>query len=398
MTHNTAFKIDGYTFCGITRAEKSGGVGILVRDDIKHIVTPHEPIKEGILVRDDIKHIVTPHEPIKEVQMFWVSIQRKNDLPIFCGVYYGKQESRTSLSQITLEMDNLTEEILDKSREGEILIFMDGNAKIGILDECISRNGRLLLQVAEECDLEFINLSPLCTGKVTRVNRNRPSERSAIDFVLSSQGTTSCITEMVIDEEEKFLLTGKKSTDHNSIILKMKMGSCDKKAPQQKVTKWRLSAPTECWDEFQRKLEELSHFSVELIENPENDIDENYGEWTKEIETIALNTIGKTTFRANRRQKESKELQSLRKEKRESKKAFEKETDDVLKKMKLDLYIDKQKEVREQIESDNRDKVQKRFEKMAAEEHGFWNLCREQSKDVMNDWSAVKDEQGIKGY
>ena len=162
-----SFKIEGYTFCGKSRSTNTNG-------DV------------GILVSNEIKKHTTPHEPIKDIEIFWISIQREGNVPVYCGVYYGKQESRNSNEQIKKEMDDLCEEILDKKREGEVILFMDANAKIGILNENISRNGRYLLNVVEECDLEIINMSEVCEGSVTRVNRKKPDERSAIDFVMAT--------------------------------------------------------------------------------------------------------------------------------------------------------------------------------------------------------------------
>ena len=60
------------------------------------------------------------------------------------GTYYGRRETRTNKDKIEQEMQLLTEEIEDMKSEGEILIVMDGNAKLGLLGEEPSRNGRLL--------------------------------------------------------------------------------------------------------------------------------------------------------------------------------------------------------------------------------------------------------------
>ena len=83
-----------------------------------------------------------------------------------------------------LEMDKLGEEIHEKKAEGDVILFMDGNGKIGILGEEKSRNGKMLLDVFEECELEVMNLSDKCIGSVTRVNREKNEERSTIDFLL----------------------------------------------------------------------------------------------------------------------------------------------------------------------------------------------------------------------
>ena len=42
-----------------------------------------------------------------------------------------------------------TEELIDMQPEGEVLLFMDANAKMGLMAEQVPGNGRLLLQMEE---------------------------------------------------------------------------------------------------------------------------------------------------------------------------------------------------------------------------------------------------------
>ena len=69
----------------------------------------------------------------------WISVRKSGLPPFFIGTYYGKQETRTSVCQIETEMHLLKEELLETQKEGELLLIMDGNAKIGILNEPISQ-------------------------------------------------------------------------------------------------------------------------------------------------------------------------------------------------------------------------------------------------------------------
>ena len=62
------------------------------------------------------------------------------------GVYYGKQES-CSIDDIEKEYLLLQEEILEMKNDGDILLTMDANAKIGLLGENPSRNGKKLIKV-----------------------------------------------------------------------------------------------------------------------------------------------------------------------------------------------------------------------------------------------------------
>ena len=110
----------------------------------------------------------------------WVSVRRKNLPPLFMGIYYGKQECRTTKAEIEVEMQLLNEEIEEMSREGEIFIAMDANAKVGLLGETISRNGQILLQTFENTGLIIMNESEKCHGRVTRQNTKNCQEKSAI--------------------------------------------------------------------------------------------------------------------------------------------------------------------------------------------------------------------------
>ena len=164
---NTGINFNNYIFFGRKREGKVGG-GV------------------GILVRNDIKRNVAPHTTERNLEIQWVSVRRKCLPPLYIGTYYGKQETRTSKLEIENEMRNLTEEIEEIKKEGEVLMIMDGNAKIGLLNEDKSRNGKLLLEVFEKSGLHVMNNSTKCTGKITRMNTKNKDEYSAIDFVLSS--------------------------------------------------------------------------------------------------------------------------------------------------------------------------------------------------------------------
>ena len=148
---NTGMSINGYTFYGRKREGGSGG-GV------------------GVFVRNDIRQNVAPHTSDRCIEMMWISIRRKNLPPLMVGVYYGKQETRTSKNEIEKEMMLLREEIQEMKDEGEIMIAMDGNAKIGILGEEKTRNGKLLLQVFDDAGLKVMNRSKKCDGRVTRMN------------------------------------------------------------------------------------------------------------------------------------------------------------------------------------------------------------------------------------
>ena len=124
-------------------------------------------------------------------------------------------------------MSELTEEILELKSEGEMILFMDGNAKIGLMNETVSRNGKLLNQVIKETAIHVVNGTDKCQGLVTRQNRKKLAEKSAIDFVMVSYDAEKWIKEMIIDEEGEFRARGKNESDHNSIIVRLELEDFD---------------------------------------------------------------------------------------------------------------------------------------------------------------------------
>ena len=184
LRSNNGVSIEGYTFYSKCRtSSKGGGVGILIRNDIKSNVTPH--------ISD------------REIELMWISLRRKNVPPLMIGRYYGKQENKTTKAEIEREMMLLNEEITDMKRDGEILLAMDGNAKIGILGEPVSRNGSLLLQVVNDHNMSIINNTSKCKGKVNRVNTKNAAEKSAIDFMVTSENVEKWVERTVLQKSKK---------------------------------------------------------------------------------------------------------------------------------------------------------------------------------------------------
>ena len=288
---SNGFKLDGYTFCGRSRDRKScGGV--------------------GILVSDEIRNVVTPHETLRDIEISWISIRRKGLKPIFIGVYYGKQESRNSRNEMLIEMDKLSEEIQEKKNEGEVVLLMDGNGKIGLLGEDTSRNGKLLLDVFDECDLSIMNKSEKCSGKITRVNRKNPEQKSAIDFLVVTEEIEQQIQSVTIDEEGHYLLKGTSPSDHNSILVNLNIDEVDTKRAEKAVW-WRLNAHVEKWGEFREKLAKKSQSCSSPMEIKNRNINNIYKKWRQVVEGCAYETIGKTTTKRGSGRPESFVVKSI---------------------------------------------------------------------------------------
>ena len=147
---DTGIHVKNYTFYGRKREGKSGG-GV------------------GILVRNDLRLNTAPHISSHDIEIMWVSVRRKQMPPLMVGIYYGIQECRVTKSEIENEMQLLNEEIEEMEKDGNIMLAMDANAKIGLLGEEISRNGHALLQTFENTNLSLMNSSSKCKGKTPRM-------------------------------------------------------------------------------------------------------------------------------------------------------------------------------------------------------------------------------------
>ena len=282
---NTGINIKGYTFFGRKRVAKTGG-GV------------------GILVRNDVRSNVAAHISDRDIEIMWVSVRRKNLPPLITGVYYGKQECRTTKAEIEMEMQLLNEEIEEMSKDGELLIAMDGNAKIGLLGEKISRNGQILLQTFENTGINIINSSDICHGKVTRQNTKNSSEKSAIDFIVANDTVKKWIKRMTIDEEGLYKIRGKNESDHNTIILSIEIEKLDR-TRVEKRTIWNLRASHDKWEMYGDELERRCERASAIIMDPQIPMDTKYKKWFNEIDQAARVSIGKTTVKTGGTEKVS---------------------------------------------------------------------------------------------
>ena len=142
-------------------------------------------------------------------------------------------------------------------------------------------------------NLVFLNKSEICVGKVTRQNTKNESEKSAIDFVVADLTIAENVKRMTIDEEGLLKIKGQRDTDHNTIIVEMKISKIDKHKPE-KIIRWRIGAPDVCWQKFRDELRKLRSETENFILSAAS-IDQKYTKWMKKIEIAARKSIGKTT-------------------------------------------------------------------------------------------------------
>ena len=307
LRSNIGMQIKGYQFYGRKREGKNGG-GV------------------AILVRNDIIDKVIPHISDRPIELMWISIRRQNKEPLFLGVHYGKQESRTNKEEIENEMALLKEEIREMNNEGEIVIAMDANAKVNLINEGISRNGYHILKVFQDEDIQMLNGSAKCEGAITRKNTKNVNEISAIDFVVASHDAAEMINKVIIDESGTYKIKGRHETDHNTFLIKININKLDKQKVVRK-TDWNMRASSEKWSQFDDELKKRQSEAQNTLENKEIDFDVRYKQWYNELDMAARLTIGKTTFKAGGKEKFSNEVKELQKRKKVMKNEIRDEND-----------------------------------------------------------------------
>ena len=377
---NSGIHINGYTFFGRKREGKTGG-GV------------------GVLVRNDIRNNVAAHISNRNIEMMWVSIRRKNLPPLITGVYYGKQESRTSKTEIETEMQLLNEEIEEMSYDGEIMIAMDANAKIGLLGEEVSRNGHLILKTFENTGLHTVNGTDRCYGSVTRQNTKNSSEKSAIDFIVTTETVKHWIKQMTIDEAGLYRIKGKNESDHNTITLSIEIESLDKTRVDKK-TIWNLKASPEKWELYANELDKRCYRATSIITNPHVPINIKYKKWFNEIEQAARVSIGKSTVKTGSKEKISNAVKNLQKQKREKKIEIRKQTDSETRNNMILQYKDIQECIHNQMVTEKTSYIENKFNQIAADRSraSFWKEKRRMTRNHTQESLTVKDENGNRKY
>ena len=113
---------------------------------------------------------------------------------------------------------------------------MDANTKLGPTyipkdRQKMCENGKVLDKVIKRNNLTVANGHTLCKGVITRKRvTTRSTEESSIDIVMLSDGLAQYVTNILVDEEQKYVLTRItktklgttiKQSDHNGIITEL---------------------------------------------------------------------------------------------------------------------------------------------------------------------------------
>ena len=126
-------------------------------------------------------------------------------------------------------IQHLAHRLKKMEEQGQLILLGDFNAKLeiehkGRIIQNQSRNGGLLQNLIDKRKMAAPNIDPtkMITGQQTpwtRVKRLKPSERSIIDYILTSKSLNNNIEEVSIDTEGEIRLRGQKDSDHNTITM-----------------------------------------------------------------------------------------------------------------------------------------------------------------------------------
>jgi hypothetical protein len=145
-----------------------------------------------------------------------------------------------------------------------------------------SRNGKLLKEFLENTHTTAANtLDGNCDW--TRENRNKPTEKSIIDYIIMPNNEIQTIKEMRVDTKGTHRLKGAKETDHNTIL-----ATLDLTIQYRTETKsaWKNGGP-----------EEWSKFDNEMLKNIEKENPATYDQMESIIIKNLNNVIGRKTYK-----------------------------------------------------------------------------------------------------
>ena len=175
--------------------------------------------------------------------------------------------------------------VVREHRQERVIVMGDMNAHIGILGERMNRNGEMLVEFADETDLENLN-ETLAEGRVTWSARD---QESAIDYMLVNERMRELVTRMWIDEDGMIDIV----SDHNMLVMEcMLYGNTGKKSGCKR--KWRLRDVK--WEDFQVDLSERS-----WVDGSVHGVDEINEKLIENIRDAAVSQIGFVRMNGRRR-------------------------------------------------------------------------------------------------
>ena len=356
--------LEGFTWYSKERKNgKGGGVAIAIKNSLTNHVGQPDVIES------------------EELEICWIELNLPGNNKIFIGCYYGLQE-KAEVESVTAQFEQLKTQVLMMNHKGAVILAGDFNAKLAVKDQNLSRNGKVMEEFLHDTRMDQLNKMS-STGKWTRVNRKRPSEKSVIDYVITNQEGQDITYDLEIDEAgTKRLKNARSESDHNTITAKIRTAS--RKISKKKAERWKINKESN-WNAYNKKLEKLLDTQ-----------DKSYHILEKAIVEALEESIGKKTVTITEHEKprETSQVKELRKRKREKRKELE-YADPSDKKEKLQEYYAAQTNLRKAIEDCEKDKVMKELEEINAskDRNHIWKV-RKKLLGKKRTTHETRDEEG----
>ena len=179
------------------------------------------------------------YEPNEAVNMLGIRLEiAKNNFKRFYTAHL-KQMSTNDKEVIVNQFDEIKQQFRQAAISGEgMLLVCDANVHVGGegipgCDDKQDWGGSKVLEMIDSEGLYLVNREEICTGVVTRVDPRNGTE-STLDLAICNEQMMGDITEMVVDENEdfrpnKYSVKKPTKTDHNTILLKFKVGKIENK-------------------------------------------------------------------------------------------------------------------------------------------------------------------------
>lgn len=368
-------------------------------DEVPHIdeyipITKERVGKKGsqmILVNNKIKHEVKEIKSagsVAEVQ--WIRVKLKEG-KVTIGNFYGPQENLTR-AEVQKIYDELEKDIEREKRHGAVIITGDFNAKLNItkggktIQKC-SSNGKILNRMIENVELVNCNYKSN-TGTWTRQNRKKASEKSVIDYVLTTAEHHEKITSLEIDEGGTLRIKGEEESDHNTFTFEVE-GTYQRQVDNHNQRSQINFKEPKLWTDVNESIKECPQVKAD------DKINEHLDRLKKIIRDKNKKYITKRT--------EKRTIREARKNMKKSRRTFNEickmGSDETQKVEYLEKYKCAQKSLRKIVEEDEAKRLNKIMTKISLENETqgktLWEIVKKRKRKNKMDHDLVTEDDKI---
>ena len=233
----------------------------------------------------------------KNIKMKKIDTKQKDILIV--EVEYGTDNFTLVLVYLSVSDHILNDKIIKEIKEkitknnyGKYIILGDLNGHIGLVGtQKLNTNGKKILKLVEDLELNILNLDPRCEGEATW---GRGEQSSTIDFILTNNNMTDKFERMHIDEKQEIY----DLSDHNLITAHFKTSKYQKKNEEIKL---------ETFEYYKMDEERTEKYLQHLEEKIKNEEEKpNIHKLENMIIESANETLKKTIHTRTRQSKENK--------------------------------------------------------------------------------------------